>query len=156
MYAERKTVGDINAFREQFNRMDNDKDGFLTKLDLVRSLSMAPLLAEKMIVHLHKGRKDAEKISFDRFIQSRLRYDLSQKTQAVFDEISSSANSMSITISHVTDFANSQFSFQIDFSSGSLEKVFETFGNADRCLTYPAFSKVMNVRTIPAALGLNC
>ena len=197
VYSERLTENELTVFKQQFNGLDMDHDGLLTKADLVRALSMAPLLASKMIVHLHKGRKDAKQISFDRFLESRLKFDLAQKTQSIFDEIlasqspsalpgaalvgfesastmrspypstpqsahaaypvpstTPSTDSECISLTSVTDFAASQFSFKIDFSTGSLEKVFERFGDEDGLLSHSAFAKVMNVRPITDALGL--
>merc|ERR1719419_1284937 len=45
------------------------------------------VLASKIIVHLHCGQKDATKISFDGFLESRLKHDVSVNAESVFEEI---------------------------------------------------------------------
>ena len=86
-YSERLTKEERHEIKHQFNAMDADHDGFLGNSDLVQMLSIDSNVASKLIVHLNKGRKDAKQISFDRFLESRIKHDLSLNAQSIYHEI---------------------------------------------------------------------
>lgn len=123
---------------------------------------------------MNKGAKDAKSVDFQRYMESRLKYDLAQKTEAIFDEIWSACSliqptprtrsmsapigfqqSQRISLGAVEDFAESAFGIRLDLSQGGMEKVFERFGGDKGLLTHIAFEdKVMNVRTIAESLKI--
>lgn len=86
-YSERLTKEERHEIKHQFNAMDADHDGFLGNSDLVQMLSIDSNVASKLIVHLNKGRKDAKQVSFDRFLESRIKHDLSLNAQSIYHEI---------------------------------------------------------------------
>jgi len=93
-YSERLTQDEMEEFKLEFNRLDADRDGLITQNDLVAAVQLDAAMATKMIVHLNKGLKDATHISFDRFVESRMKHDLSRNAQSVFHEILGGAKSI--------------------------------------------------------------
>jgi len=78
---------ELDDFKQQFNGLDVDHDGIISNPDLVESLCLEPSTASEMIVHLNKGRKEAKHISFDRFLESRMKYHLSSNASSIFYDI---------------------------------------------------------------------
>ena len=143
-YSERLTEDDLNALKLQFDRLDVDHDGLISNADLVDALSLEPAMASKMIVHLNKGRKDAEEISFDWFLESRMKYDLSQHAACIFHEImggNRSCDSLTKTPSCDSDVPDSVlagFDSCESASNGSLTPPVQSAAKSNAKSVFPA------------------
>lgn len=81
----------------QFDKLDSDKDGFLTGVDLINAFTasgigpnQASSLASIIINQLDTNR--CNKISFTQFVEARLKYDLSNRPRDIYNDILNISN----------------------------------------------------------------
>eukprot|EP01084_Bolivina_argentea_P021846 40612_1 len=95
---------DLGPYKQQFEALDRDGDGFITGCDLVTAFTNngigpneASSLASIILSQLDAERRGHGKISFKQFLAARIKYDLSNTPRKVFDDIVKASNHQLLT-----------------------------------------------------------
>jgi len=88
---------DVDEYKKQFDKLDSDKDGFLTGPDLVRSFTTTGIGANEAsslasIVMDRMDCNESKKIPFKKFLESKLKYTLSTHSLHAFKDILTASN----------------------------------------------------------------
>ena len=173
MFTKRLTDDDLSAFRQQFDRLDVDCDGLVSQQDLRKTLAVddAELMVSEMMTHLNEG--ETKNVSFEQFLESRMMYDLSTRSESIFSEIlsaekvdsdslSSGTSSCSsdteeecITVATMMDFISSHLPLNVPICPRLIDEVFEKFGATKGVLTSQEFGDALHSQTLSDVIGMD-